>query len=274
MPEKKSPLSIIVIFLGILVLYSGIRVIDNTTSWKKAADVPAPPLTEADKEYQAALAGAGSNDEKLTALWKLTLRPDWKAVAGTTSPVPLASDIRERAVRFYKANNIPQAASHLQILLQWAIHLQGEAARSAAPDDQGLQVAQIAADTAAACPNTLLYPAIRSQIQSLASSLHNELPADRLINKMVRSHDVAKSPRWRYLANRGVLERLLTETESNTLAGSSPKVVLKCWLLGCPLTPQLLQWCREESQPLDQQVTKLRSSLDAMLRNAPPAASR
>jgi len=261
------------LLLAAICIYIVVRVGENTFSWKKApgATAPSPQARLAGEKYAGILRGAESNERKIKNLWQLTTTPVWHLSPEDADPQPLAADIARRARAYYTAGNIPQAASHNKILLDWAHCLMAASGSTT----QRLNLAGIAIKSVSACPSTLRYPAIRDLTKSLAQSLSaTPTRMDDLLNEFSQS-ETGDGPRnILVLANRNVLKDSLTSylASSRTPEGTKKMklgVTAKSWLLVCPLTEKLYRQSLEKLEPEEAKARSLREEINSLLGSSP-----
>lgn len=266
MDEQSGRVKIPAVFVVLFALYVLIRLLDNVNSWKEGVDpVPAATANASGEAYAALLASSDSDDLRIRALWKLVKSPDWRGPATAENPVPLAEEILRRAQSFYAAGNIPQSASHVQILLEWALRL-GERPEVGA-NDHRFEIAELAIKAAAACPRTLLYPKLANEAADLSRLIEASASVQQV---MTRTLDGPVSPMHRYLANRRVLAGLLAEyvRHGGTLRRFSIWLHVKCWALVCPLTPGMYNASVGEVQTRTERANVLRARIQAALQGA------
>jgi len=265
-----------VLVLALIAGYVIFRIGENTFSWKKAPDQVTPPheARQTGEKYAALLTGQESADRKIRALWELTANPAWYLTAGAADPLPLADDIARRARGYHAANNLPQAASHTKILLQWAnclLNASGPGTKTA----HWLDVTALAIKATSACPGTLRYPAIQQLIKTLSQSLASpNTRMDDLLMEFSRS-EIGEGPRnLLILANRNILkDSLATYLASSKSLKETKKMQLnitaKSWLFVCPLTEKLYRQSLEKLEPDEQKARNLLEEINSLLGSSP-----
>lgn len=252
------------LLLAVFCIYVVVRVANNAFSWNDAPPPVSPgsPAAQVGQEYAALLSGTQGADQKLLTLWKLVEQPRWDIPAWSGNPLTLAGDVATRARAFSKAGNIPQAASHNKILLQWAQCLLN-ATGPGSPTSHRLALTSLALQSVAETPETLRYPALQHLLHSLSQSLTDSASGrlDQLLSEWSES-ETGDTPRnLRLLANRSVLKdelaaylkspRTPAETKTFTL-----RTTAKAWLLICPVTASLF---KKSLQDLGEEQAKIRS---------------
>lgn len=264
------------LLLAALGVYIIVRVGDNTFSWKepKTSKPSHSTAVQAGDQYASLLAGTQPADQKIRALWNLCSQPDWSLPAWSGDPLPLAQEIARRARAYAQAGNLPQAASHNKILLQWAaclLHATGPGTGTS----RSLQVADTAINSVAASPQTLRYPAIQALLEALSKILSSSnTQVDNLIDEL-RTSEKADGPKnLLILANRKVLRNDLTDYLSTTRSPKEAKIFVtrmtaRAWLLVSPLTPRLFHQAVARLESGHQAAKSQREAIAALLGNDP-----
>lgn len=252
------------LLLAVFCIYVVVRVANNAFSWNDAPPPVSPgsPAAQAGQEYAALLSGSQSADQKLVALWKLLEEPRWDLPAWSGNPLPLAGDVAARARAFSQAGNVPQAASHNKILLQWAACLLN-ASGPGSPSSHRLDLTGLALQSVADTPETLRYPALQQLLQTLSQTLTDSSSGrlDQLLAEWSES-ETGDTPRnLRILANRTVLKDALSAYLKTTGSPKETRIftlrtTAKAWLLICPVTASLF---KQSLQQLGQEQTKIQA---------------
>jgi len=263
--------------LAVFCIYVVVRVANNAFSWNDAPPPVSPgtPAAQAGQEYAALLSGNQSADQKLLALWKLIQEPRWDLPAWSGDPLPLAEDVAGRAKAFSQAGNIPQAASHNKILLQWAECLLN-ASGPGSTTSHRLDLTALALQSVAHTPETLRYPALQQLLQTLSQTLTDSstVRLDQLLAEWSES-ETGDAPRnLRVLSNRTLLKEELSAYLKTPLSAKEARTftlrtTAKSWLLVCPLTASLFKQSLQDLGKEQEKTQALRGEITHLLEGHP-----